>query len=33
MQHIFERLIVEVALQAARRPRPQSAGVALRKAS
>ena len=33
MQHIFDRLIVEVALQSARRPRPQTAGVALRKAS
>jgi hypothetical protein len=33
MQHIFERLIVEVALEAARRPRPQPAGVALRRAS
>lgn len=33
MQHIFERLIVEVALQSARQPRPQPAGVALRKAS
>ena len=33
MQHIFERLIVEVALQAARRPRPQAAGAALRRAS
>ena len=33
MQHIFERLIVEVALQAARRPRPQPAGAVLRRAS
>jgi hypothetical protein len=33
MQHIFDRLIVEVALQSARQPRPQPAGVALRKAS
>jgi hypothetical protein len=33
MQHIFERLIVEAAIEAARRPRPQAAGVALRRAS
>jgi hypothetical protein len=33
MQHIFDRLIVEVALQSARQPRPQPAGIALRKAS
>ncbi len=33
MAHIFDRLIVEVALEIARRPRPQPAGMALRKAS
>jgi len=33
MQHIFDRLIVEVALQSARHPRPQAAGMSLRKAS
>ncbi len=33
LQHIFDRLIIEVALQAARRPRPQAAGATLRRAS
>jgi hypothetical protein len=33
MLHIFDRLIVEVALQSARQPRPQPAGAALRRAS
>jgi len=33
MQHIFDRLIVEVALQSARRRPPQPAGMPLRRAS
>ena len=33
LQHIFERLIVEVAVRSARRPRAQAAGAPLRRAS